>query len=139
VPAAKARARRARWRRIEGNDGVARIEVPVEALTPSPPTEPATLPATDPTTAVPVLPMEHAAVAALVAELRGERDKVRSERDKAREEIETLRRELQKAGERAAGAEGEAGALREALADLSARLDRAEAVLALPWWKRLFG
>ena len=30
VPAAKARARRARWRRIEGNDGVARIEVPVE-------------------------------------------------------------------------------------------------------------
>jgi hypothetical protein len=64
---------------------------------------------------------------------------LRAERDKAREEAETLRHELRKAGERAAGAEGEARALREALADLSARLDRAEAVLAQPWWKRLFG
>jgi hypothetical protein len=52
-------------------------------------------------------------------------------RDRAKAEGDTLR-------ERAAGAEGAARARREALADLSARLDRAEAVLALPWWKRLF-
>jgi hypothetical protein len=40
---------------------------------------------------------------------------------------------------RAAGAEGEAAALRDALADLSRHLDRAEERLAQPWWRKLLG
>jgi hypothetical protein len=48
-------------------------------------------------------------------------------------------RELLQAVERAAGAEGENRTLRDALADLSRRLDRAEERLAQPWWRRLLG
>lgn len=50
----------------------------------------------------------------------------------------TLRDQLLHAVERAARAEGEAAALRDALADLAGRLDRAEQRLAAPWWSRLF-
>ena len=48
--------------------------------------------------------------------------------------------ELLAAIERAAHAEGEAVALRDALADLAGRLDRADAELRdlrRPWWRRL--
>jgi CelD/BcsL family acetyltransferase involved in cellulose biosynthesis len=128
MPAAKARVRRAGWHRIKGNDGVMRVEAPVAALTASPPTLQATLPPTEPPTASPVLPVDHTAMAALVDELRAERDLARAEANKLRREMDGLR-------ERA----GEVGPLREALADLSARLDRAEEYLRRPWWKRLFG
>lgn len=47
--------------------------------------------------------------------------------------------ELLAAAVRAAKAEGEAIALRDALADLAGRLDRAEAELRRPWWRRLLG
>jgi hypothetical protein len=60
-----------------------------------------------------------------VSDLQSERDRIVEQRAQARE--------------RAAKAEGEASTLRDALFDLSARLDRAEARLAMPWWKRLFG
>ena len=40
---------------------------------------------------------------------------------------------------RSAQAEGEAKALRDALADLAGRLARAEAELRRPWWRRLLG
>ena len=41
--------------------------------------------------------------------------------------------------ERAAKAEGQVLELHNALADLAGRLDRAEARLAMPWWRRLMG
>jgi hypothetical protein len=54
-------------------------------------------------------------------------------------QLERERTSHLEARDRAAHAEGEVLPLREALADLSARLDRAEALLALPWWRRMFG
>jgi hypothetical protein len=50
-----------------------------------------------------------------------------------------LQAEVLRLTERAARAEGEALALRDALADLARRLDRAEERLAMPWWRRLLG
>src|SRR3954454_354912 len=128
IPAAKARVRRAGWHRIKGNDGATRIEAPVAALTTQPSTLQATLPYTEPATAAAVLPVEHPAVATLVDELRAERDLARADANKLRREMDSLR-------ERAS----EVGPLREALADLSARLDRAEEYLCRPWWRKLFG
>src|SRR3954447_4770141 len=75
MPAAKARVRRAGWHRIKGNDGVMRVEAPVAALTASP----STLQATLPPTATPMSPIDHTAMAALVDELRAERDLARAE------------------------------------------------------------
>ena len=40
---------------------------------------------------------------------------------------------------RAAEFDAEVTALRDALRDLAGRLDRAEAALVLPWWRKLFG
>ncbi len=77
----------------------------------------------------------------LVSELR---DRLAQAEAKAAERIADLEAvadqraaELLAMAARAAGAEGEARALRDALADLASRLDRAEARLALPWWRRL--
>ena len=54
-------------------------------------------------------------------------------------ERERLTADLVRATDRAGKAEGQVQALRDALADLADRLDRAEARLAMPWWRRLIG
>ena len=79
----------------------------------------------------------------LVSELR---DRLAQAETKAAERIAELEATTgQRAAEllamtaRAASAESEARVLRDALADLASRLDRAEARLALPWWRRLLG
>ena len=56
--------------------------------------------------------------------------------------LDELRAELMQRRCAAARAEGEAKALREALADLATRLDLATAELAearRPWWRRWWG
>jgi hypothetical protein len=133
LPAAKARVRRARWRRQVGNDGVGRVEVPVEAVAPSPATDRATLPATEPATPS---PLDNPAVALLVAELRAERDQARAEAVALRERIARL--------------EGEAAGVRAtAIADVAtarAEVEATQKIVALleeqlaesrrPWWRR---
>jgi hypothetical protein len=149
-PAAKARVRRAGWRRQTGNDGAVRIEVPVEALTPvaatSPPTLPATEEATSPPTLAPASPLDSPAVAVFVAELREERDRARSETAELREKMVMLR-------ERIARLEGEAAGMRAtAIADVATARAEVEAMQKIvtllegqlrearrPWWRRWWG
>jgi hypothetical protein len=56
-----------------------------------------------------------------------------------REAVEQRTTELLVMTKRAGEAEGEAKALRDALADLADRLNRAEAELRRPWWRRALG
>lgn len=110
--AARALARRRRWRIERGNDGKARVLVEEDELAVRPPGQPAGRDRAD----------------GRVAQLEAERDR--------------LQVELLDVTARAARAEGEAAALRDALADLSGRLDRATDELRdlrRPWWRRLLG
>jgi antirestriction protein ArdC len=64
---------------------------------------------------------------------------VEVEREALTEARDHLVEQLGEVRERAARFEGKAETLERALADLAARLDRAEALLARPWWRRLIG
>jgi len=123
-------ARNHRWHVDRGNDRKARVTVDESELEVV--GQPSGRPGGQPSGDQAVEPV----VNLLVVELRDERDRARAETD-------TLRRELREADKRAAGAEGEVRALRDALADLSDRLGRAEAQLAedrkRSLWKWLFG
>jgi hypothetical protein len=144
--AAKARVRRAGWRRQMGNDGAVRVEVPVETLAPAPTTLAPTDRATPPPTPEPASPLNDPVVAALLAELREERDKARAEAEAWRGKVGELR-------ERIARLEGEAAGLRAtAIADVATaraeveakemllvELRAALAELRRPWWRRWLG
>jgi hypothetical protein len=120
--AARALTRRHRWPVEHGNDGKARVlidEREVDARVGGRPS--GQRPDTPERN-----PDDDQALRVLADELQA----VRADRDR-------LAQELMAACERAGRTEGEAAALRDALFDLSRRLDRAEERLALPWWKRL--
>ena len=67
------------------------------------------------------------------------RDRLTAERDELRRINDETTTQLLKVTAQAGLAEGQVTSLRDALADLSVRLDRAEVRLALPWWRRLLG
>lgn len=127
----------------EGNDGrlvwVPSRDVPV----PHPGTSPSPIPGTaslHPRDSILLEPAPApAADGALVAELRARLQALEVEREAMIEAGDRLVDELGEARERAARAEGRAETLERALADLAGRLDRTEALLARPWWRRLLG
>jgi hypothetical protein len=113
-------ARRRRWQIVEGNDKKKRVLIDEAHLVVRPTGRPPGQPPEQPG-AVNGLDQEH-------------RERLQALRDALEQRTDSLLAMT----ERAARAEGEALALRDALADLAARLNRAEERLALPWWRRLF-
>lgn len=118
-------ARRRRWQIIKGNDGKAVVVVDDAELVARPAGRSGGRPdgrsggqPSDPT--------------GLERELRGRIAELQETADQRAVELLAMTA-------RSAKAEGEAKALRDALADLAGRLDRAEAELRRPWWRRLFG
>jgi excisionase family DNA binding protein len=118
------RVRRGQLEARRGNDGPIRVLVPSETVSDQPET------VSD-------------SIGLVLDSLRRDRDAARVEADRwrqaAEERSQALTRELIEARERAGRAEGEAMALRDALADLSHRLDMATAELVelrRPWWRR---
>ena len=109
-PAAVRLVQRRGWERHQGNDGSARVAVPVAELRPSKPVAPAV---------TSVTPDSKAEALARERE-RADRAEAKAERAQAdavaaRSEANQASREREEARVRAAGAEGEAKALREAL------------------------
>jgi chromosome segregation ATPase len=130
VEAARGLARRRRWRIEKGNDGRTRVLVDERELDGW---------RTDVQPVASGHERSRPDGRERSAELQERLAKLEAERER-------LARELLQAVERAALAEGRlatAGettdALRDALADLSRRLDRAEERLAQPWWRKLLG
>jgi hypothetical protein len=131
---------------IECRRGNAGIEVhiidgrPVELRSPTDRPRPSGRPRDRPTETDRTEEISALKVALAVAEERARHMQERLDReqgraDKAEAEAATLR-------DRAASAKGEATALRDALIDLSQRLDTATAALVelqKPWWQRLLG
>jgi hypothetical protein len=109
-------ARRRRWQIVRGNDGKAAVLVDEAHLVVQPTGRPTGQP-----------PEQPGAVNGHDQELQA-----------LREALEQRTAELLHMTARAARAEGETVALRDALADLAGRLDRAEAELRRPWWRRWF-
>jgi hypothetical protein len=114
-------ARRRRWQIIKGNDGRALVLVAEADLVARPPGRPREQPPGQP------------------GDMTGLDQEHRERLQALRETVEHRTEALLAMTARAASAEGEAKALRDALADLAARLDRAEQRLALPWWRRWLG
>lgn len=110
-------ARRRHWQIVKGNDDKARVIVDEAHLVVQPTGRPGGQP----------------------PEQNGLDQEHRERLQALRDTIEARTAALLAMTERAARAEGEAAALRDALADLAGRLDRAEARLALPWWRRALG
>lgn len=108
-------ARRRHWQVIRGNDRRARVIVDDADLVVRPPGQP---------------PGQPVAVTGLEDELRARINDLEDLADQRAAELLAMTA-------RAAHAEGETKALRDALWDLSSRLDRAEAELRRPWWWRL--
>jgi hypothetical protein len=79
---------------------------------------------------------DHATAASRTAELEDTAEEWRAAAEEARlaAAVAAAERDAAKAA-----AAAEIGALRETVADLRGRLDRAEARLAAPWWRRLLG
>lgn len=130
--AARLRARRRRWPVSRGNDGKARVSVSESELAQEPAT-PTVQPDDDqPDVQADDRPDDRSE---LIGELRTRIVDLTTDRER-------LQGELVAALERAARAEGEAGAVRTAIQDLAARLDRATGQieeLSRPWWRRLLG
>ena len=106
-PAAVRLVQRRSWERQMGNDGSARIAVPVSALRPSKPVAPAVMP---------VAPdRQGMAEAEALARERARADRAEARADAAHAAADRAGREREAALIRAAAAEGEAAALREAL------------------------
>ena len=111
-------ARRRRWQIVKGNvDDKARVIVDEAHLVVQPTGRPGGQP----------------------PEQNGLDQEHREQLQALREALEQRTAELLAMTKRAGEAEGEAKALRDALADLAARLDRAEAELRRPWWRRALG
>ena len=121
--------RRKGWRRTQGNDGAARIDVPLEALPADGSTDAGTSGGSD---AAPDAPMAPAADAGLVDSLRAEIAVLQS----------ALVRAEAVAAERSTTLEHERRRAEEAQAELRAVLDRLlklQEDAARPWWRRLAG
>lgn len=110
-------ARRRHWQVAKGNDGRAVVVVDEADLVVRPGGR---------------TPGQPVAMTGLENELRARINDLKDVADQRAAELLTMTA-------RAAGAEGEARALRDALADLAGRLDRAEAELRRPWWRRWLG
>jgi len=140
---AQRRAQRRKWRRMRGNDGKARVAVPLSVI----PDAPEVIPSNDAPGNEGIVPPAAASTLAsllldLAAQVKAARDTLdaaRAERDAARAEVAAVREraaaevadvqkhaaaETAEARERAAKAEGEAGVLRNALEDAKAALVR---------------
>lgn len=114
-------ARRRHWHIVKGNDGKAVVVVDEADLVARPAGRSGGRP-----------PGQPSDMTGLEQELRARIAELQDVADQRAAELLAMTA-------RAAGAEGEARALRDALADLAGRLDRAEAELRRPWWRRLFG
>lgn len=114
-------ARRRRWQIVKGNDDKARVILDEAHLVVQPTGRPGGQPPEQP------------------GAVNGHDQEHREQLQALREALEQRTVELLTMTKRAGEAEGEARALRDALADLAARLNRAEERLALPWWRRLLG
>ena len=114
-------ARRRHWQITKGNNGKAVVVVEDDELVVRPAGRSGGRPDGQP-----------ADVTRLENELRGRIAELEATADQRAAELLAMTA-------RAASAEGEAKALRDALADLASRLDRAEAELRRPWWRRLIG
>lgn len=130
-PAAVRLVQRRHWERHQGNDGSARVAVPLSELRPSKAVAPAGLPVAPDSQDVEALARER--LRSDQAEARADRAEAReaearTDADQVRRERDTARQEREDARVRAASAEGEAKALREALADARR-----------PFWQRWFG
>jgi pyruvate/2-oxoglutarate dehydrogenase complex dihydrolipoamide acyltransferase (E2) component len=157
---ARALVRRRRWRRIPGNDGLARVEVPgayvVEhAPANAPAAAPAEVaddaPAAAPDASPANAPAEVAAITTVlghvierwerdVADLRADRDAERARASALQAEVDTLRVEAAVAPALRATVEALKGALesdRSRIAELRAERDRITA--RRPWWWRRAG
>ena len=138
---AKRRQREGRWRIVLANDGRAIVHLDEADLA----AELARRRADDRPKRSEERPPERPAddrgelVAELRARVRGLEATLERERRAFYEAGDALAAENADLRERVGRAEGEAAALRDALADLAGRLDRAEARLARPWWRRLLG
>ena len=134
--AARARAFRGRWSKMQGNDGRARVRLPDEPLAP----------AREPARGVSVRPTVQATDAALVRALEGHVETLKVE-------IESLKGQLAASEDRTTATEArvtaaEARADREtvkaerALAEFSALAERLAALAeerSRPWWRRIVG
>ena len=134
--AARARAFRGRWSKMQGNDGRARVRLPDEPLAP----------AREPARGVSVRPTVQATDAALVHALEGHVETLKAD-------VEQLKAQLAASEERATATEArvtaaEARADREtakaerAISEFSALAERLAALAeerAKPWWRRIVG
>lgn len=105
--------RRRHWQVARGNDGKAVVVVDEADLVARPPGRPTGQPGD---------------MTRLEQELRAQIAELQVVADQRAAELLAMTA-------RAAGAEGETRALRDALADLAGRLDRAEEALRRPWWQ----
>jgi hypothetical protein len=125
-------ARRRHWRIERGNDGKARVVVDEADLVARPTGRPPGHLTSRPDADHPD--------GELVSELRKRIQTLEYEREALIEAGDRLSDELLATAQRAARAEGEVAALRDALGDLSRRLDKATdelRELRRPWWRRL--
>jgi hypothetical protein len=128
-------ARRRHWRIERSNDGKARVILDEGELVDRPTRRP-------PGHSLDDRPPDHPTAqddGELAFELRARIQALEVEHEALTEARDHLVEQLGEARERAARFEGKAETLERALADLAARLDRAEALLARPWWRRLIG
>jgi|1185.fasta_scaffold399991_1 multidrug resistance efflux pump len=123
--ALRAKARRGRIPALRGNDGTWRVQVPAA--------RPETGHLPDQATKLAELERDVARLGEQLARAEAGRDAAIAQA-KAEAQVAIARAERA-----AAVAEAQAAMLRETVADLRARLDRAEARLAVPWWRRLLG
>lgn len=147
VQSARRRVLRAGWAKAPGNDGKARVFVPVTVLPAAGTTTAATVPLAGAPPAVPVVATSEALshllsqvaetgelrdrVGRLEGEAKGLREALAHERDAAerlRAELDQAEQQREEARVRAATAEGEAKGLREALAEARR-----------PFWRRWLG
>ena len=114
---ARRRAQRGRWARQRGNDGLARVMVPNDALDGPRPVRALSAPPSDP---------------ALT-------DALREANTALTGHIETLKDENGRLAQQLAEAQAQASAAIAAFASLADRLDALAAERARPWWKRMVG
>ena len=123
--ALRAKARRGRIPALRGNDGTWRVQVPAARAEAG------------------HLPEQATRLAGLerdVARLGEQLARAEAGRDAAIAQAKADAQVAVAQAERAAAvAEAQAAMLRETVADLRVRLDRAETRLTVPWWRRLLG
>jgi hypothetical protein len=138
--AARARAFRGRWSKMQGNDGRARVRLPDEPLAPA--REPARGASVRPTDAALVHALEghvetlKAQLAEETAALREHNATLKAEIDHRGAEIDTLKAQLAAANARAGEESAKTAQAIAAFEGLARRLE-AMAEARRPWWRRL--